>query len=273
MNILLAKLTGKTNEILKIMSTENEVWKVQDTDNSKDYTPDYKLEPDEWYKLDDFLERDFNNAIIKGAFDSTSYNQIEPNQYSKISYICSKQNNIFLFQRITASQFLSKKWLRISDAPVLEEEKPIIVLNSNPDAYYNKTTDILYFRDLSKIKPIFNGIENLFREATDTEVGEFLNKDFICLSENYSVESVKTMNRKRIVSALKTYSDFSDDERKEIINYTKDYCSKALVEDNKFVIKSEEDLKLVCFGIEQRYYTTQVGDEKRLANSVLKIEG
>jgi hypothetical protein len=50
------------------MSTENEVWKVQDTDNSKDYTPDYKLEPDEWYKLDDFLERDFNNAIIKGAF-------------------------------------------------------------------------------------------------------------------------------------------------------------------------------------------------------------
>jgi hypothetical protein len=39
MNILLAKLTGKTNEILKIMSTENEVWKVQDTDNSKDYTP------------------------------------------------------------------------------------------------------------------------------------------------------------------------------------------------------------------------------------------
>jgi hypothetical protein len=62
-------------------------------------------------------------------------------------------------------------------------------------------SDILYFRDLSKIKPIFNGIENLFREATDTEVGEFLNKDFICLSENYSVESVKTMNRKRIVSA------------------------------------------------------------------------
>jgi hypothetical protein len=33
--------------LLKIMSTENEVWKVQDTDNSKDYTPDYKLEPDE----------------------------------------------------------------------------------------------------------------------------------------------------------------------------------------------------------------------------------
>jgi hypothetical protein len=125
MNILLAKLTGKTNEILKIMSTENEVWKVQDTDNSKDYTPDYKLEPDEWYKLDNFLRRDFNNAIIKGTFDSTSYNQIEPNQYSKISYICSKQNNIFLFQRITASQFLSKKWFRISGAPVLEEEKPI----------------------------------------------------------------------------------------------------------------------------------------------------
>jgi hypothetical protein len=30
--------------------------------------------------------------------------------------------------------------------------------------------------------------------------------------------------------------------------------------DNKFVIEAEENLKLVCLGIEQRYYTTQVGD-------------
>jgi hypothetical protein len=92
--------------------------------------------------------------------------------------------------------------LRISDAPVLEEEKPIIVLNSNPDAYYNKTTDILYFRDLSKIKPIFNGIENLFREATNSEVQEFLNNDFISLSEGYSPEFVGTMNWRNIYTVI-----------------------------------------------------------------------
>jgi hypothetical protein len=73
------------------------------------------------------------------------------------------------------------------------------------------------------------------------------------------------MNRKRIASALKTYNNFSDTEKTKIINYMKEYYSDEFFTDNKFVIESEENLKLVCFGIEQRYYTTQVGDEKRLA--------
>jgi hypothetical protein len=59
------------------------------------------------------------------------------------------------------------------------------------------------------IKPIFNNIESLYREATNSEVQEFLNNDFISLSEGYSPEFVGTMNRKRIASALKTYNNFS----------------------------------------------------------------
>ena len=36
-------------------------------------------------------------------------------------------------------------------------------------------------------------------------------------------------------------------------------------------IGSEENLKQLMYGIEQRYYTTPIGNEKRLANSITTI--
>jgi hypothetical protein len=41
--------------------------------------------------------------------------------------------------------------------------------------------------------------------------------------------------------------------------------------DESFSISNEEDLKKLLYGIEQRYYTTKVGNEKRLANSITTV--
>ena len=43
-------------------------------------------------------------------------------------------------------------------------------------------------------------------------------------------------------------------------------------DDMSFKIENENDLKVLIFGIEQRYYTTRIGSERRLANSVLTLE-
>ncbi len=42
--------------------------------------------------------------------------------------------------------------------------------------------------------------------------------------------------------------------------------------DKSFNIGSEENLKQLMYRIEQRYYTTPIGNEKRLANSITTIE-
>ena len=39
-------------------------------------------------------------------------------------------------------------------------------------------------------------------------------------------------------------------------------------ENQKFEISNDDELKLLLYGIEQRFYTTPFGYEKRLANSV-----
>ena len=125
-----------------------------------------------------------------------------------------------------------------------------MVINDSPDAVYCSETDILYFRKLEPIVGIFKGIADLYREATDVETEQFLQNDFITLKNEYGVSSVKTANRKRIALAVKTLSELSQDDRSNIFNYIGEYCPDLKTEDDTFSVGSEDDLKMVLYGIE-----------------------
>ena len=109
----------------------------------------------------------------------------------------------------------------------------------------------------------------LYREATQEETDSFLANDFISLKDDYSGSKVKTANRKRIALAAKTLSELDEPDRKNIFKYIGDYCPGLKVSENSFEVGSENELKMLLYGIEQRFYTTPVGGEKRLANSVI----
>lgn len=94
---------------------------------------------------------------------------------------------------------------------------------------------------------------------------------FIVLKDNYETSSVKTANRKRIALASKTLSGLDEEEKSNIFSYISEYIPELTTEDNAFFVGSEDDLKMVLFGIEQRFYTTPVGKEKRIANSVITM--
>ncbi len=80
------------------------------------------------------------------------------------------------------------------------------------------------------------------------------------------------MNRKRIALLMNTISEFTLEEREKIFDYTKGYCNNlAICENERFIISSDSELKQLLFGISERYYTTPVGNEKRIANSIIKI--
>ena len=146
-----------------------------------------------------------------------------------------------------------------------------IIIKDLPDAIYDKNTDSLYFHRLESITGIFKGIDMLYREATQEETDAFLANDFISLKGKYSSNKVKTANRKRIALVTKTLSELSKSDRKNIFQYIGDYCPELKVSENAFEIGSENELKMLLYGIEQRFYTTPVGGEKRLANSVIAL--
>jgi len=57
----------------------------------------------------------------------------------------------------------------------------------------------------------------------------------------------------------------------QIFQYIQSYCEDVPVDGDTFLVRTEEHLKKILYGIEQRYYTTPLGNEKRLANSILKL--
>jgi hypothetical protein len=72
---------------------------------------------------------------------------------------------------------------------------------------------------------------------------------------------------------METLQKFKPREKKQIFSYIRGYCAGLQfdVYAENFSISNEEDLKKLLYGIEQRYYTTIIGNEKRLANSITTV--
>ena len=236
-------------------------------DDAIEYSPSTLHEENEWYMITSFSKTTFCIELLKEDFSSVNYEKLSKSEVDSIDYLCSIQDDIFYFQNISKSNLRPHNFVHIGDDFIYEENSKNININITADAIYVKQDDKLYFQSLSKLTKIFKGIEELYREATDEETTEFLNLSFINLTNGYSTSKVKTANRKRITMALETLSKFNTKEKKQIFKYISKYCNNLEVDENNrtFSIGSEEELKELIYGIEQRYYTTEIGNEKRLA--------
>lgn len=274
MNYLLAKTKGKRGRFFKVISNQQIFDFPEDLNNSIQYDPNYKLEEDEWFCISSFSEKEFCIDLLTKQFVAVEYDQITIANYVNINYLIAYQTKIYYFQKLSSNNVLKKSFFEISDAPSIVNNKRLIIINDLPDAIYDKNNDTLYFKRLNSLSTIFKGIEELYKEATQEETQVFLENNFIQLVNEYSADNVKTMNRKRIAIAKETLQQFSPQEKKNIFGYIREYCGDLNFNEDReqFLISSEEDLKKLLYGIEQRYYTTRIGGEKRLANSILTLE-
>jgi hypothetical protein len=275
MNYLIAKKKRTNNTYYLVLSQEDRVYELpNDLVNIKVFDTNYKLEDDEWFGIEDFSNTNYCIQLLTQDFNSAEYHQIGNNQYKLIKYFCSYQDeDDYCFQKFVYSNIISRKWISLSGEPEIKVNEPILILKSIPEAIYRKSTDTLYFKNLSDIKSIFPEIIELYKEATDEETEGFLNSDFINLNDGFDKTKVNTANRKRISMAIETLANLEEEDKVQIHDYIKDYCPELEFSDenNTFNIGTEEHLKNLIFGIEQRFYTTIVGSERRLANSISKL--
>jgi hypothetical protein len=237
--------------------------------NGIDYNPATLIEDEEVYQLTNFSDSGYSFDFLTNEINTVEHDQITKADLKKLSFICTVQDDFYFFQIINTSYFISKKWFSI-DELTLETEKPIITINPFADAIYNKSNDTLYFKKLTYAQKIFKGMDQLYKEATEAETQSFLQSDFIDLSQQFGANQVTIPNRKRIALVTETLSRLTDDEKIAIYDYTNQY-GKVTYEDGKFKIETDDDLKFVLWGIEQRFYTTHIGGEKRVANSIINI--
>lgn len=275
MNHVIAKIKSRGNKFEKLYSGDS-IYELPDTElqGAVEYNPETILEEDDWYKIDQFSSTTYAIEVLKKDFNTVEYDEANRVRTESVEYIMSVQDNVYYFQRILKHSIMMKKRITLGDTIRLDQGEKSIVINSTPDAIYVKDDDILYFKKLSTISPIFKGIDELYREATEEETKEFLQNDFIELKDGYGVKKVKKSNRKRIAMAMDTLSSFTPESKQEILKYTHEYYPKLKYEEKKkvFTIGSEEEMKYLLWGIEQRYYTTPVTNERRVANSIMQLE-
>lgn len=273
---IVAKLAGRSrngDDYRKLLTTNRTVFDLPEKlKQAYEYSPETILPEDEWFVLKNFSKKPYFLSILEtDSFSSSNYKSIEPADFGKIEFILSKHNGYSYIQRITKTrQIRQKGFLFIGNEVEYKDDMVLISINTLPDAIYSEKEDSLYFQRLNSLTAVFKGIEILYREATKDEVNSFLSLPILTLEENYTSEKVGISNRKRIAMAIDILNKFSDDQKNDLFSYVRSYCPHISTDDG-FTIKSEKCLKEFLYGIEQRYYTTLIGEEKRLANSIIQL--
>lgn len=268
-NYIFGKVKRKQN-MFRVIEAESEIYDTTQLNlNGVDYNPATLIEDEELYQLTNFSTTDFILNFLQNDLDTVNHDQITKDDLKKLSFICTVQSDLYFFQIINSSFYISKKWFSI-DELTLETEKPIITINPFADAIYDRQTDTLYFKKLTAAQKIFKGMDQLYKIATEDETQAFLNSDFLDVNNGFLTSNVTVPNRKRIALVNETLSRFTDDEKQAIYDYTNQY-GRVTYENGKFKIETDDDLKFVLWGIEQRFYTTPIGAEKRIANSVVIV--
>lgn len=241
-------------------------------ENSIRFDPNTKLERDEWYYIDCFSSTNYFLPIMGESFSSAELDQLKEVKNIDIDAILEKRQNLLLFQKITPSKVVySKKFFKVvKDGCDIKEVSDSIDINVVPSAIYNQNSDKLYFRKFSDISIIFDGIIDLYREATDDEVNNFFGLKFIN-TVDFDICDVKTENRKQILMVQRDMEDWSKSEQNSVIGYIRAYATDLRYENNRFLIHDEKELRLLLWGLEQRFFTTIVGERKYIANSVRNI--
>lgn len=275
MNHLMVKirLRGNAPKYKKLLSNVSLFELPNDLVSHVQYTPDHNLDEDSWFGIEQFSAQTFCLDFLRSPFNSAEYDELDTIDVDKLDFLCSYQNeNEYYFQNISQAQLLCKKLLHLGDAFRYEENSKTIVVNSIADAIYIKDEDILYFKRLPTISGIFKGIDLLYRESTEVETTDFLQREFIQLDEGFSAAKVGKANRRRIAMALDTLNSFEQEEKGAVLDYIRNYCPDLEYQNNAFRIESEDKLKKLLYGIEQRYYTTPIGNERRCANSIIRLD-
>lgn len=267
------RLRGNSNKFRKVLSDVALYSLPEDLTPYVPYAPNHNLDEDSWFGIPNFSQQEYCIDFLKEAFVSTAFDMLISRDIDKMDYICAVQDENYFFQKVSKKQLLSKKAIRLGDVYSYSQGGKEIVINDVADAIYVKNEDTLYFKKLTSITRIFKGIDSLYREATEVETQDFLAREFIDLTDGFDSTYVKKANRKRIAMAIDLIDNFEDEQKEVVFNTIKDYCPDLVAEDGAFKITTDNDLKLLLYGIDQRFYTTPDGKEKRIANSVISLNG
>lgn len=276
MDFLFVKTRGKAGTFRKVVSDQTVYEDIPAFDDNRPYNDEVRLRDGQWFVVEQFRQKSYAPSLVKSSFNAAAWSQIDRDDYDKIDYLVAVQEagNLLGFQNVTASLIYKwQSWLSLDDQPSLLNKEHVLVIHNNADAYYIRDTDRLYFQRLSSITGIFPGINELYNEATDNEVEDALRLDLLDVAPGFTKEKVKTACRRMIREAMDMYDGYTPQQKAMMPQYLQKYCAgiKYDVSTGKFKITDEKALAQLLNGLRQRYYTTEISNDKQVALATERV--
>lgn len=273
MNFLYSRNNGKFHIVLSDKNCPNLYTDIDITTlKYKDYSPNILLADDEWYKTTIIKSEIGDPLELLSRQVNTSLNTITKDQYVNILYLVYRENSgdYFYLQKIRSNEkMFGKRKLSFSNQPEIFEQ-PIIAISEIPDAIYQISSNTLFFKHLGAMNSIFSGINELYREATNQEVDEFLAlDDLLDVESSFDTKKIKIPTRKNLAYALDVYKSLDTATKTKLHAYISSLQLPSN-DDGKYLINSEESLNDFICAIQEKFYTTEATKEKRLAQAYQK---
>lgn len=233
------------------------------------YDPN-NTEANQWFKIDGFDQKEGFLPLLAQQINAADLESLDRQQYDNIEFIAFFDQGRYYMQKITRGNYLKKKWFSW-DGDILkyQEDEDIIYINPVPNCIYDTNTRAIYFMDIAKAYGIFSNLKLDYKAATDDEANRFLQSDIVD-AQTLPIEKVGVTNRKRITSILTKYEAYTPNEKATLKEYIKKSVGANLdFDDNakKFVVNTDTQLRLLLYGIQQRFYMPPLEDEVQVATS------
>lgn len=234
------------------------------------FNPDRKLEQSQWYYVE--LTSDHIAKMIDPYTDnekaSADLSNTVQADYEVVEVVYRVYGKAAIFTKITNSyRVTNKRFMKFLDLEQVKvvEEGHSIEFSGEVHAYYDGRGK-LYFRDFSKVRSMFPGIDDFYREATREEKQRFLDNEVFNVTE-LEAEHIGQLDSKRIALVLEDENiKFElDATRQKIIDSAKHYAEEKGIEitdNNQIVLASPQDLKKALNIILSKYYISEITGQK-----------
>ena len=272
MGTFVAKLNNDELHWYKLKdNVQNVDYEAIRLDDTVLYDPN-NTDRNQWFRVERFNQKEGFLDILNRNFDAADLESLSNEQFNSqsIDFIAYYHNRKYFIQKFTKGNYVKKKgfsWR--GEAVEYFEDEGLVLLSPEPNCIYDTQTKNVYFKDITKAYSVFGALKLDYRTATDAETRQMLGFDLV-KAVNFSVEDVGVSNRKRITSILAKYQNYDRAKKNTLHQYIREKVGNNLefdANDGKFVIKNDTDLKLLLYGIQQRFYQPPLEEEVQVATS------
>ncbi|MBQ6483727.1 MAG: hypothetical protein IJI90_01715 [Carnobacterium sp.] len=235
------------------------------------------LNNDEWFfiKIDE-AHKSMIDEYLLNSTSTTSVNSLVKNDFSKVVTIYKVMDDGIIWQKVTTSKNLAPKYilgvaktqLKISTTPAGLE------ISENVDAFYNRSSERLYFHQFARIRSLFEGIDDYYKIATDQEIADFIDLGICTLASNVSFGERNQKTLKYILDSGENLNDTTF-KTKKLPKLIKDLSNNEISMDSigqVNILSNKELTVLLTVVLSGRRYKNPVNNVLTEATHTKKVQ-